>query len=113
MSVNECWQGQRYKTQKYKYYEQELLLLLPKIQIPEGEKKIEVVIGVSSPLFDADNSLKPLFDILQKKYDFNDRDFMDIRLSKEVVKKGEEFISFKKENDQNLYYNGGKIEFGS
>ena len=35
LSVNEAWQGRRYKTPKYKQYQETLLWLLPKIKIPK------------------------------------------------------------------------------
>ncbi len=34
LSVNECWQGRRYKTDKYRSYEKQLLYTLPEINMP-------------------------------------------------------------------------------
>ena len=95
LSVNQCWQGRRFKTPVYKSYEQILLLSLPHtVEIPEGAFHLDVVFGLSSKLNDIDNGLKPFIDILQKKYGFNDRDIYKLTVEKVIVKKGEEFIDF-------------------
>lgn len=95
MSVNEAWQGKRFKTKKYKQYEKECFVLLPeKIEIPEGRLKVSLSFGFSSKLSDADNPVKCFIDILQKKYGFNDNKIYEYSISKMDVKKGEEFISF-------------------
>lgn len=102
LSVNQCWQGRRFKTVKYKEYEERVLALLPTdVEIPEGNLMITLKWGVSSPLFDWDNPIKPFQDILQKKYDFNDRRVFRAIIDKELVKKGEEYISFKVEQWKN------------
>ena len=33
LSVNQCWQGRRYKTKAYKQYEKALLQILPKYDL--------------------------------------------------------------------------------
>ena len=35
LSVNKAWAGKRFKTEDYKSYEKELLLALPKQEVPE------------------------------------------------------------------------------
>ena len=95
LSVNQCFQGRRFKTPKYKQYETELLYLLPKINVPNGLLTLKVVFGLSSKLNDIDNGLKPFIDVLQKKYNFNDRDIYKLEVEKEIVKKGKEYIDFK------------------
>ena len=93
LSVNQCWQGIRYKTKAYKQYEKALLHLLPNWELKyKGNLKVTIVFGFSNKTSDIDNPLKPILDILQKKYGFNDRDVYDLRVVKEVVKKGKEFI---------------------
>ena len=96
LSVNECWKGTRKKTDKYKWYEMELLLsLLPKMMfIPEGKLQIYLEFGVSSRGFDYDNAIKPFQDILQKKYGFDDNKIYMAFINKKIVKKGEEYIKF-------------------
>jgi hypothetical protein len=39
--------------------------------------------------------VKPFQDILQKRYNFDDRDIFKATVEKEIVKKGAEFIDFK------------------
>ena len=94
LSVNQCWQGRRFKTPKYKSYETELLYSLPELDVPKGLLSITIVFGLSSKLNDIDNGLKPFLDILQKRYLFNDRDIYYLEVHKEIVKKGSEFIEF-------------------
>jgi len=94
MSVNEAWQGKRFKTKRYKEYERSVCLILPKIKVPEGELQLELVFGFSSKLADFDNPVKPFTDCLQKKYGFNDRYIKRCIIDVHNVAKGEEFIKF-------------------
>jgi hypothetical protein len=94
LSVNQCWQGKRFKTPVYKLYEYKLMFLLPNLTVPKGALHLSVVFGLSSKLNDIDNGLKPFIDILQKKYGFNDRDIYKLTVEKVIVPKGEEFIDF-------------------
>ena len=93
LCVNQCWQGRRFKTPKYKAYEKELLLKLPKLDIPKGLIEIEIIFHLKNKLFDIDNGVKPFLDILQKKYGFNDRDIYKMNVTKTISK--EEGIEFK------------------
>lgn len=95
LSVNEAWQGKRFKTNKYKAYEKELLLLLKPLKIENRNLKISYEFGFSNPLSDFDNPVKSMTDILQKKYGFNDRYIMEANIKKVIVPKGEEYIFFK------------------
>ena len=94
ISVNQCWQGRRFKTKLYKDFEKELLLKLPKLNIPNGKLKLIINFGLSSKNSDWDNPIKPFQDILQKKYSFNDRMIYQAIVTKVDVKKGSEFIEF-------------------
>ena len=94
LSVNEAWQGRRFKTKKYKAYENELLWILPKMEIPEGNLALDLEIGFSNKLSDWDNPIKPFVDILQKKYGFNDSRVYKATVEKVVVPKGKEYIKF-------------------
>lgn len=95
LSVNNCWQGRRFKTVEYKKYERDLLLMLPKKMFKFDKFSIEIEFGFSTILADIDNPLKPFIDILQKKYTINDRDVYSLSVSKKVVPKGSEYIKFK------------------
>lgn len=94
LSVNECWQGQRFKTNKYKIYEHELLLTLPAQTLPPAPYSIYFEFGLSNVLSDYDNPVKPLQDILQKKYNFNDKEIFEAKIVKKKVAKGSEYFIF-------------------
>lgn len=85
LSVNECWQGKRYKTQKYKNYENLLLLTLPPLKIPPPPYFI--IFKFYMNRIDWDNPIKPLQDILQKKYKFDDKDVIKALVEKIKCKK--------------------------
>jgi Holliday junction resolvase RusA-like endonuclease len=94
LSVNLAWKGRRFKTEKYKSYEKAVLLMLPKIVIPQDKIKLIIEVGYSNKASDIDNCLKPFIDILQKKYRFNDNKIYELAVKKVIVKKNSEFISF-------------------
>jgi Holliday junction resolvase RusA-like endonuclease len=95
LSVNQCWQGKRFKTQIYKNYESELLYTLPAQILPSPPYEIFIEIGFSNKASDLDNVMKPLLDILQKKYGFNDKEIYKMDLTKLLVPKGEEYFKIK------------------
>lgn len=95
LSVNDAWKGRRFKSDSYKGYEASVLLMLPKIIIPKGKPiELRLHVGFSSKGSDLDNICKPFQDILSKKYGFNDNQIYRLLMTKEIVKKGSEFISF-------------------
>jgi len=94
LSVNDAWKGQRFRSDKYKAYQKHLGLLINYKIIPKGKIHLKVKFGFSSKASDIDNPLKPLIDILQKKYMFNDNRIYKLEVEKEDVKKGKEFIEF-------------------
>ena len=93
LSVNEAWQGKRFKTPIYKTYEETILLTMPKGKI-DGEQmlRVEFFFGFSNKASDLDNPVKLLLDIAQKKYGFNDKNIYELNVRKCIVKKGDEFI---------------------
>jgi Holliday junction resolvase RusA-like endonuclease len=94
LSVNQCWQGRRFKTQDYKTYEAEMFYLLP-AKIVMGEKvKLSITFGFSNKASDIDNPVKPFIDILQKRFGFNDKTIYKLEVEKKIVKKGSEYIDF-------------------
>ncbi len=95
MTVNQCWQGKRYKTKEYKKYERDLMLILPQIKIPDGDLVIELEWGFSYSGCDWDNPIKPFVDILQKKYGFNDSQIVRGIVDKVKVEKGAEYIKWR------------------
>jgi hypothetical protein len=96
LSVNEAWKGRRSKTDKYENYCLVLFYdLLPKnIELPEPPFQIEFTFGFSSKSSDWDNPIKPLQDVLAKKYKFNDKLIKRGIVSVVDVKKGDEFFQF-------------------
>jgi Holliday junction resolvase RusA-like endonuclease len=96
LSVNKAFQGKKYKTKDYKEYEKAVLMMLPPLNIEFKEPlSIELTFGFSSKISDIDNPVKPILDCLCKKYGFDDRIIYEMKLKKEIVKKGEEFIEIK------------------
>lgn len=94
LSVNQAWQGKRFKTPEYKSYIKELSYMLPRIIIPEGDLRLRMTFGFSSAASDWDNPIKPAQDIFQSHYGFNDNRITTGIVKKVKVNKGEEFIEF-------------------
>lgn len=93
LSVNQAWQGKRFKTPAYKDYEKAMLLMMPKANVDTEEMlRVEFFFGFSNKASDLDNPVKLLMDIAQKKYGFNDKNVFEMNIRKCIVKKGEEFI---------------------
>jgi Holliday junction resolvase RusA-like endonuclease len=80
------------KTADYTKYERLVLSVLPNIEF-SNVSKLCIEFGFSNKASDIDNPLKPILDILQKKYKFNDKDIYELNVKKTIVPKGEEFIS--------------------
>lgn len=95
LSINECFQGRRFRTAKYLLYSRKIIDELPdSSEIPEGKLEAYYVFGVSNSASDTDNMVKPLQDLLQKKYGFNDKQIYRFTAQKIIVKKGNEFIGW-------------------
>jgi len=93
ISVNEAFQGRRFKTDKYNGFQKEMLLKLPKIKLKlTGSLKVNIKYGFSSTLSDIDNPCKMVLDCLCKKYGFDDRQIFELNQQKEIVPKGQEYI---------------------
>lgn len=95
LSVNLAWQGKRFKTQKYKDWIEDAIIQLKAITPPNTKRlKLIVNFGVSNSAADIDNPLKPLLDLIQRKYQINDNRFYKLEVTKEITKKGSEYIKF-------------------
>ena len=104
LSVNQAWNTyckkcrsaktvKRTRSKYYKAFAKELTLKLKPIKIDfKRDLSLDLTFGFSSPLSDTDNPLKPLLDVLQKRYGFDDRQIFELNVKKELVKKGSEFI---------------------
>lgn len=91
-SVNEAWQGKRFRTPAYKRFTRDVISILPIRKLPTPPYFLVLEFGVSSKAADWDNPIKPFQDILQQRYGFNDRDVMAGFARKKLVAKGEEYI---------------------
>jgi Holliday junction resolvase RusA-like endonuclease len=98
ISINQAFQGRRFKTPVYKSFEKEMLLKMPSLILPKSPFKLTITYGFSNILCDLDNPTKLVTDIMQKKYMFNDRDIYEMVLYKKIVKKGMEYITYKLES---------------
>jgi len=104
LSVNGAWNTyctkckqaktvRRTKTEKYKAFTKELTLKLKPIKIDfKRDLRVYIVFGFSSTLSDIDNPLKCTLDVLQAKFNFDDKQIFELNVKKEIVKKGDEFI---------------------
>lgn len=95
LSVNDAWKGKRFKSDAYKAYETEMLVRLPAGRLPNPPYYVQYEFGFSNPLADFDNPCKPLGDILQRKYGFNDKLIYEAHIKKVLVKKGCEYVKVK------------------
>lgn len=97
MSVNRAYKGRKYKTPGYTGYTEHILLCLNAYTPPDIDFKkpfgISYTFGMSSRAGDVDNPVKPLQDILSRKYGFNDNMVYEIRAYKRIVPKEQEFVS--------------------
>lgn len=95
MSINQAFQGRRFKTPAYKAFRERCQWLLKDVDIPDGDLWLKIEFGVSNMAFDVDNGLKPFIDALQDKYGFNDNKITALTATKVKTAKGSEFIDFK------------------
>ena len=94
LSVNQAWQGRRYKTKLYQQYEGKMLADLPELSIPPGPLSVSLTFGFSNRASDLDNPVKPMLDILQKRYHFDDSRIYLLSVNKKIVPKGQESVTF-------------------
>ena len=94
LSVNEAWQGRRFKTPKYNKYIKDMLTILPPLKVSNDKLELVITFGLSSVAADIDNPLKCFIDCLQKKYGFDDKMIYRLIVNKSIVKRGKEFIEF-------------------
>ena len=67
-SVNKAWQGRRFKTQLYKDFEVECLIVMRERKMIDYPVRLKIVFYVKYPkMLDGDNLEKPFFDIMVKK----------------------------------------------
>ena len=100
LSVNECWQGQRFRTPIYKCFSKKVPVLVnilrPKPIRPPEKTPLWTHYrwGVSNMMADTDNPTKPFQDVLFKNWRMKDHHIRFMILEKVKTKKGEEYIEF-------------------
>lgn len=99
ISTNKLYSGQKRRSYHYKKYRKEVFKFL-KDNYNEGvclkgNLKLEMEVGFSSPLSDLSNSIKGIEDCISAFYFFNDRQIVEIKMSKFRVDKGDEFVNLK------------------
>lgn len=95
LSVNQAWRGRKYKTKEYTLYEKKVLELLQDIHLEASNKMfLQIDVYYSNKSSDIDNCIKPFIDILQKKYNFDDKFIYRLLINKHIAPKGQEKISF-------------------
>ena len=92
ISINECFQGRRFKTKKYDAFIQEMLYTMPKKKTITGLVRMEILLYLKSILrSDIDNFVKPILDCIVKKgWIVDDRYIQYLKVSK--VKSKEEGV---------------------
>ena len=95
LSVNQAWQGRRFKTDKYKAYCNQVPLLLPRDPgITPGKLILVLRLYFSSVKSDWDNPIKPLQDIICKHYGIDDKKIYMAIVEKTIVKRREDRVEF-------------------
>lgn len=96
LTVNRAYRGRRFRSNEYDDFEREVGIFLKRdLIVPPGANlSVTYRFGFSSKQADIDNPIKVFQDILQKFYGFNDKMIYEIRVTKEIVKKGEEYVEF-------------------
>ena len=102
ISVNECWQGRRFKTSKYDDFIQDMLLVMPARKCVEGALSIHLTFGLPSLLRgDLDNLVKPVLDCMVKKGWIKDDRYINEIVARKVKSK-EKYIEIEI-NEQHTY----------
>lgn len=97
LSINDAWQGRRYKTPKYtKFAEEVSLRLLAHKKPPIVSKHISIyyIFHLSNMRGDVDNFIKAFQDVLFKWLGIDDSRIMRLTAEKVKCKKGEEKIEW-------------------
>ena len=98
LSTNKMYSGVKRRSVYYKRFSREVFQYLNENYDPrglslKGNLRFTLEIGVSSPLFDASNSIKAIEDIIVKwSGSFDDRQVYSLHVEKYLVNKGEEYM---------------------
>ena len=99
LSANQMFTIKRHRTHKYNSYAKRWAEVLVDHNLPEDIEdhttmwfSVTITVGLSSPLADLDNCLKPAIDCLQAGLGFNDKKILQLHAYRNGVSKGEEYI---------------------
>ena len=94
LSLNEGYTGKRYKTNAHRAWHNDVLLMLPKLVVPDPPFEIHLKFGFSNKASDFDNCVKFAVDCLQIKYKFNDKLIRRAIIDTDIVPVGKEYFEF-------------------
>ena len=95
LSVNQCYLGRKRKSGLYRTYERNVKALIMKLRLTyKGPLQAHFAFGFSSKASDYDNCIKPLQDILQDVFEFNDNKIYKATVEKHIVDKGSEYFYY-------------------
>lgn len=94
LSINQAWQGRRFKTNQYKDWIERGLYLLRGVEKQTKPYKMEIEFYIA-PQMDIDNPIKMFLDLLQKAGVIeNDRWIVELHIKKIVSKEKKIRIKF-------------------
>lgn len=94
MSVNDAYTGKRFKTQACRQFCNDVGYQLKAAKLGPPPYEIYLEFGFSNDASDYDGPIKIFQDILQKKYNFNDKKITRAVVEKNIVPIGSEYIIF-------------------
>ena len=98
LSANKMFYRNKNKTVEYRRYQEEMRDYMMGMVWDFGKDPVafEVTAGFSNRAADLDNIIKPILDTFQNIFDdFNDNRVYKIKLDKDIVKKGNEYVNIK------------------
>ena len=98
LSANKMFYRNKNKTVEYRRYQEEMRDYMMGMKWDFGKEYVgfEVKAGFSNRAADLDNIIKPILDTFQNIFeDFNDNRVYEIKLHKDIVRKGNEYVNIK------------------
>jgi len=96
LSTNKMYSGRKRRSVYYKFFRKKLFKYLDeKFKAPvklTGNLSLSLEVGFSNSLSDLSNAIKSVEDVLAEYLGFNDKQIVQIELSKYLVHKGDEYM---------------------
>ena len=99
LSANKMFNIKRHRTHAYNSFAKRWAEVLVNHTLPEDIEdhstmwfSVDIKVGLSSPLADLDNCLKPTIDCLQEGLGFNDKKILELHAYRNAVSKGSEYV---------------------